>query len=115
LILFGPPGSELIAAGRAVGLRTAAEAFADRAYSPDGSLAPRSKPGALIYDPAVVLERAIRLVKERTLVALDGRALPIEAETLCLHGDTPGAANLAATLRGGLEAAGIAVKAFGSR
>jgi UPF0271 protein len=115
LILLGPPGSELIAAGEALGLRTAAEAFADRAYRPDGSLAPRSEPGALIHDPAIVLDRALRLVKQQTLVALDGKVLRIEAETLCLHGDTPGAAALAAALRRGLEAGGVVVRALGDR
>jgi len=115
LILLGPPGSELVAAGEALGLRTAAEAFADRAYRADGSLASRSEPGALIHDPAIVLDRALRLVKQQTLVALDGKVLRVEAETLCLHGDTPGAAALAATLRGGLEAAGVVVKALGHR
>jgi UPF0271 protein len=115
LILFGPPGSELIAAAKALGLQSAAEAFADRAYRSDGSLAPRSEPGSVIHDPASVLDRTLRLLKNRTVVATDGKVLPIEADTLCLHGDSPGAAALAAALRSGLEAEGIAVRAFGNR
>ena len=113
LVLFGLPGSEILAAGRRAGLRVAPEAFADRAYEPDGSLASRRKPGAVLHDPATVLERAIRIVRDHMVVAIDGSSVPIEAETICVHGDTPGAATLTAMLRVGLEAAGIRVMAIG--
>ena len=114
LILFGLPGSEILSAGRAAGLRVAAEVFADRAYEPDGSLASRRKPGSVIHDPDAVVARAVRMVKERTVVATDGSAVALEAETICVHGDTPGSDALAAKIRAGLQAAGVIVKAIGA-
>ncbi|HJZ77064.1 MAG TPA: 5-oxoprolinase subunit PxpA [Vicinamibacterales bacterium] len=114
LILFGLPGSEILAAGRAAGLRVAAEVFADRAYEADGSLASRRKPGSVIHDPDAVVARAVRMAKERTVVATDGSVVPLEADTICVHGDTPGSDALAAQIRAGLEAAGITVKAIGA-
>jgi UPF0271 protein len=109
LILFGLPNSALLRAGAAAGLPTATEAFADRAYEPDGSLASRRKAGSVIHDPDIVVERAIRMSTTGTVVATDGSILTLHAETLCLHGDTPGAADLAARVRRGLEAAGVVV------
>ena len=114
LILFGLPGSEILNAGRAAGLRVAAEVFADRAYEPDGSLASRRKAGSVIHDPDAVVARAVRMVKERTVVATDGSAVALEADTICVHGDTPGSDALAARIRAGLEAAGVTVKAIGA-
>jgi UPF0271 protein len=113
LILFGLPGSEILNAGRAAGLRVAAEAFADRAYEPDGSLASRRVAGSVIHDAAVVVDRAVRMVKEHRVIAVDGSTLPLEADTICVHGDTPGADALAAAIRCGLEEAGVTVKAIG--
>jgi len=115
LILFGLPGSEILNAGRTAGLRVAAEVFADRAYEPDGSLASRKKPGSVIHDAAAVVTRAVRMVKEKTVVAVDGSVVALEAETICVHGDTPGSDDLAARIRAGLEAAGITVRAIGLR
>jgi UPF0271 protein len=114
LILFGLPGSEILAAGKAAGLRVAAEVFADRAYEPDGSLASRRKPGAVIHDPDAVVARAVRMVTDQTVVAIDGSIVRLEADTICVHGDTPGSDQLAAKIRAGLEAAGITVKAIGA-
>src|SRR3954453_16462001 len=114
LILFGLPGSEILNAGRAAGLRVAAEVFADRGFEPDGSLASRRKPGSVIHDADAVVTRAVRMVKERTVVAIDGSVVPLEADTICVHGDTPGSAALAAKIRAGFERAGIAVKPIGS-
>jgi 5-oxoprolinase (ATP-hydrolysing) subunit A len=113
LILFGLPGSEILAAGRAAGLRVAAEVFADRAYEPDGSLASRRKPGSVIHDPGAVVARAIQMVTDRTVVATDGSVVALDADTMCVHGDTPGSDDLAAKIRAGLEAAGVTVKAIG--
>ena len=113
LILFGLPGSEILAAGKAAGLPVAAEVFADRAYEPDGSLASRRKPGSVIHDPDAVVARAVRMAKERTVIAVDGSVVALEADTICVHGDTPGSDHLAAKIRAGLEAAGITVKAIG--
>ena len=109
LILFGLPNSELMHAGEAAGLRTAAEVFADRAYDPDGSLTARSKPGSVIHDTAVVVSRAVRMVRDKDVVATDGSTVRLQADTICLHGDTPGAAEHARAVRSGLEAAGIAI------
>jgi UPF0271 protein len=113
LILFGLPGSEILAAGRAAGLRVASEVFADRAYEPDGSLASRRKPGSVIHDPDAVVARAVRMVGDRSVVAIDGSVVALEADTICVHGDTPGSDDLAARIRAGLEHAGITVKALG--
>jgi UPF0271 protein len=113
LVLFGLPGSEILKAGRSEGLRVAAEVFADRAYEPDGSLASRRKPGSVIHDPETVVARAVRMVKDHTVVAVDGSVVLLQADTICVHGDTPGSDDLAASIRAGLERAGITVKAVG--
>jgi len=113
LILFGLPDSELIAAGTRAGLRTAREGFADRAYQRDGILVARSVGGAVIHDPAIVVERAVRMVREGRVEAIDGTAVTLTIDTLCVHGDTPGAAELAATIRRALIEAGVEVKAVG--
>jgi UPF0271 protein len=113
LILFGLPGSEILNAGRAAGLRVAAEVFADRAYEPDGSLASRRKPGSVIHDASAVVARAVRMAKEKSVVATDGSIVALEADTICVHGDTPGSDRLAAKIRAGFEAAGIQVRAVG--
>jgi UPF0271 protein len=110
LIMFGLPNSPMIEAGAAAGLRVAAEGFADRAYEPDGSLAPRSRPGAVIHDPALVVERAVRMVRDGVVFTPDGREIPLKVETICVHGDTPGAPELTRRIRAGLEAVGIAVR-----
>ena len=109
LILFGLPESELIRAGEAAGLQVAAEAFADRAYEPDGTLASRRKPGTVIHDPTQVVARAIEMVTTGAVTATDGSRLAFRADTLCLHGDTPGSGDLARQIRLGLEAAGVVV------
>lgn len=114
LILFGPAGSELLHVGRSRGLRVAAEVFADRAYQSDGMLVSRRLPGSVIDDPGTVVNRAIRMVKDRTVLAVDGGLVRLDADTICVHGDTPGAGILAAQLRRGLEQAGVTVKALGT-
>ena len=113
LVLFAPPESELLKAGRGAGLRVACEAFADRAYEPDGALASRRKPGAVLQDGPVVVARAVRMIAEHVVVAVGGAVVPIRPDTLCVHSDTPGSDALAASLRAGLAAGGIAVKAIG--
>lgn len=110
LVLFGLPGSELLRAGEDAGLQVAAEGFADRAYSPDGSLAPRSAGGAVIHDADDVVTRALTMVHEGRVVATDGSVLSLAVDTLCVHGDTPGAAELTAQLRAGLERQGVEVR-----
>ena len=111
MMLFGLPGSELNAAGRRAGLKTACEAFADRAYQPDGALVSRQQPGAVIHDADVVVDRAVRMVRDQAVEAIDGSTVPLIVDTICVHGDTPGAADLAARIRAALTAAGIEVKA----
>lgn len=115
LILLGLPESELLHAGEHAGLRVAAEVFADRAYEPDGSLTPRRKAGAVIHDREAVVQRAVRMAREKSVVATDGSIVPLTADTICLHGDTPGAGELARLVRDGLEAAGVTVRALGTR
>lgn len=113
LVLYGLSGSCLVDAGEAVGLRTAAEVFADRAYETDGSLVSRDQPGAVIDNPKTLVERAVRLVQEGSVTARGGDVVVLRRDTICLHGDTPGAGQLAAQLRSGLEAAGIRVLPIG--
>ena len=110
LILFGLPNSELLRAGQAAGLPVAAEVFADRAYERDGSLASRGKPGSVIHETEAVVATAVRMVRDHDVVAVDGSVIPLEARTICLHGDTAGAADLARAVRSGLEKAGIEIR-----
>jgi 5-oxoprolinase (ATP-hydrolysing) subunit A len=109
LTLFGLAGSTQLEAARAIGLRAAGEAFADRRYLPDGSLMPRSQPGAILHDAAEATEQAVRIAKDGYAVASDGSRVRIDAETICLHGDTPGAVGLARAIRDGLESIGIVI------
>ena len=88
--------------------------IAARAYEPDGQLVSRRKAGAVIHDPDVVVARAVKMVKDRGVTAVDGSFVPLEADTICVHGDTPGSDHLAGRLRAAFEAAGITVKAIGS-
>jgi 5-oxoprolinase (ATP-hydrolysing) subunit A len=110
LVLFGLSGSELTAAGQRAGLRVASEVFADRGYRPDGSLAPRGTPGAVLTDVAEVVRRAIGVATGQGATAVDGTSVSVRADTICIHGDTPGAAALARAVRGALAAAGIEVR-----
>lgn len=109
LILVGLAGSQLIAAGKAHGLRVAEEAFADRAYQSDHTLVPRGEPGAVIEDELTVVARALGLVRDGIVPSITGDFLPIHADTLCLHGNTPGADRLACAVRQALTGAGIAM------
>jgi UPF0271 protein len=109
LVLVGLTGSASLDAGRAAGLGVAAEAFADRAYEPNGSLRSRRLDGALIGDPAAAAARAVRLVVDGEVEATDGSLLRLDADTLCIHGDTPGAAVIARAVRAALQAAGVAI------
>ena len=110
LVLFGLSGSPLLDAGRAAGLTVASEVFADRAYAPDGTLVSRATPGAVIDDLASVVSRAVGMLSEGEVAAVDGEPVSVHADTICVHGDTPGAVELAAGLRAGLEAAGVDVQ-----
>lgn len=108
------PGSVLARVAAGMGLTVVTEAFADRGYAPDGTLVPRSEPGAVIDDPGAVVARCLRLAAGDGIVAVDGTVLDIRAESICLHGDTPGAAQLAQQVRDALSAAGVTIAAFAS-
>jgi UPF0271 protein len=112
LPVVGLAGSAIESACDRVGVRFVAEAFADRGYLADGSLAPRGLSGALITDPDEVAHRVVRMVVENTIVALDGTLVTVTPESVCLHGDTPGAPALARAVRAALDAAGVEVAAF---
>ena len=114
LILFGLPGSELVQAGAREGLRTAGEGFADRAYRPDGTLVPRTEPGAVIHDPDTVVGRAVAMARDRAVPAADGARVELSVETICVHGDTPDAGALATRIRHALTEAGISVTRVGA-
>lgn len=114
LTFFGLAGSGMLEAGRQAGLVVAAEGFADRAYEPDGSLASRALPGAVIHDVDAVVARAVRMARDGRVQARNGAEIELRVDTICVHGDTPGADRLAASLRAGLEDAGIRVAAVGT-
>jgi UPF0271 protein len=113
LILFGLPGSHLVAEGEAAGLATAGEAFADRNYMSDGTLVSRRRPDAQVHDADEAVRRAVRMVREGKVTAVDGTELSMKVDTICIHGDGPHAAEFAQRLKRGFEAAGITVKTVG--
>ena len=111
LIIFAPPGSALEQASRHAGLQTAAEVFADRNYNADGSLVSRDLSNALLRDPHQAAERIIGILREQKVTAIDGTHIPIRADTVCVHGDTPGAVSFVRTLRARLEENGVTIAA----
>ena len=115
LPILGLPGSVLLAEAAAAGLRTVREAFADRGYTPEGGLVPRDQPGALLSDPDEVAARMLRLAMQGRIRAVDGSDLAVEADSICTHGDSPGAVAMARAIRAALEAAGVEVRAFVDR
>jgi 5-oxoprolinase (ATP-hydrolysing) subunit A len=115
LPVLGLPGSALLRATEAAGLPAVPEAFADRGYTPHGTLVPRSEDGALLTDTDAVVERAMRLAADGEIVAVDGTVLRSRARSLCLHGDTPGAVDHARAVRAALDKAGVPVVAFAGR
>ncbi|HLL64363.1 MAG TPA: 5-oxoprolinase subunit PxpA [Micromonosporaceae bacterium] len=106
------PGSVLAVLARDAGLPVVAEGFADRAYQRDGRLVPRSAPGAVVHDPDLVVERAVRMAVDGTVVAVDGTVIECRVESLCVHGDTAGAVALASRVRAALRDAGVGVAPF---
>ncbi|MEH0938457.1 LamB/YcsF family protein [Micromonospora psammae] len=106
------PASKLAQLAVGAGLRVVAEGFADRGYLPNGSLVPRTALGALVTDPEEVAARAVRMATERTVVATDGTVIPLPVESICLHGDTPGAVASAALVRAALRDAGVTPTPF---
>ncbi|MDR5682699.1 MAG: 5-oxoprolinase subunit PxpA [Armatimonadota bacterium] len=112
-ILVVLAGSAAERAARAAGLRVAREAFCDRAYRSDGSLVPRSEPGAVLLQPFEVASRAVRIAYREPIQTLDGGEIVVEADTVCIHGDTPGAETLAAAVRAALEEAHVHIRPMG--
>jgi UPF0271 protein len=112
LSLVALAGSPLLGWARAQGLCVVAEAFADRAYMPDGSLVSRRQAGAVLHDPQAVAERMLRLAKEGVVTAIDGSTVRIQADSICVHGDSPGAVEMARQVRLLLEGAGVVVRSF---
>jgi 5-oxoprolinase (ATP-hydrolysing) subunit A len=112
LPIMGLPGSEVLRLAEAAGLRAVPEAFADRAYNPDGTLVSRSLPGAVLDDPAEVAEHVLQMATDSAVRTVDGSVLKIRAESICVHGDSPGAVAMAAAVRSALIAAGVTVAAF---
>jgi 5-oxoprolinase (ATP-hydrolysing) subunit A len=112
LPILGLPGSALLRHGEQAGLTPVSEGFVDRAYTPTGHLVPRSDPAALVSDPDTVVGRSVRLATAGEVVAVDGSVLAMRVSSLCVHGDTPGAVDLARRVRRALGEAGVAVRRF---
>jgi 5-oxoprolinase (ATP-hydrolysing) subunit A len=112
LPVLGLPGSALLRAAESAGLPTVREGFADRGYTPTGTLVPRREPGALVHDAAEVAERAVRMAVDGEVVAADGTRVPVAVDSICVHGDSPGAVELARVVRTALQTAGLALAPF---
>ena len=111
--LAGAKGELMTRIGQEVGLKVVYEAFPERGYSPEGTLVSRREAGAVIKDPQLVSERALRMVKEGVVIAVDGSTIPLKAQTLCVHGDNPKAVDIIKSIRKTLEAEGVAVTPMG--
>lgn len=112
LALMALAGAPVLDRAAAAGLRVVAEAFADRAYTPEGRLVSRRDPGAVLHDPGRVAGRMVRLATGGVIEAIDGSILPLKADSICVHGDSPDAVAMAAAVRRGLAAAGVAIRPF---
>ena len=109
VILLGLAGSKLLEAGEQAGLRVASEVFADRAYQADGSLVPRKQPGAVIHDREAAIARTVRMVTEGKVTAVTGEDVPIQAHSICVHGDNPSAVEFVKSIRAALAAQGVEI------
>ena len=112
VVLVGLAGSLMLDVFREAGFAVAAEAFADRRYEPDGTLRSRKFPDALILDPTEAAEQAVRMAERGTVIASNGTQVAVRAQTICIHGDTPGAPQIAASVAQGLRQAGITLRAL---
>lgn len=112
LTLLGLNGSKLLAAATAAGIPIAREVFADRAYQPDGTLLPRSLPGAVLHDPVQITERTLRMLDDNYVVAVDGTRRIVRPDSVCVHGDNPNALAILEAIRNRLEKAGFTIAAF---
>ena len=112
LVLMGLAGAPILDRARAAGLRVVAEAFADRAYTPEGALVSRRQAGAVLHDPETVAARMVQLATTGVIQAVDGSDLQLRADSICVHGDSPGAVQMAAQIRHALLARGVTIAAF---
>jgi UPF0271 protein len=112
MAVLGAPGSPLLAVADALVMEPVSEAFADRSYRSDGTLVPRSEPDAVLTDPDLVARRAVAIATERQVTAIDGSVVQVDARSICIHGDTPGAVALAQAVRAGLEMASVGIHPF---
>jgi UPF0271 protein len=112
LVFVVIPLTALERAGEAANLKLAREIYADRAYEDDGTLVSRKKPGAVLHDPEAVAARVVRMVEDRAIVSVNGKRLPLSIDTVCIHGDSPGAVAMAQAVRARLAAAGIRIAPF---
>jgi UPF0271 protein len=112
LPVLGMAGSAFFDEAARLGLRTVAEAFADRAYRPDGQLVSRREPGAVLHDPVEVAQRVVTMVTSGRVTAIDGAQIAVSVESVCVHGDSPGAVQIATSVLDQLKAAGTDIKAF---
>ncbi|MFD4253226.1 LamB/YcsF family protein [Amycolatopsis thermoflava] len=112
LPVLGLPGSEWLRQAEKAGLRPVREAFADRAYTPSGTLVSRREPGAVIHDADEVVRRCVRMAVEGVITAIDGSEVKVEPQSICLHGDTPGAVEIGRRVRAALVEAGVSVRSF---
>jgi len=112
LPVVGLPGSVFLRIAADAGLRTVSEAFADRAYTPEGHLLPRREAGSVLHDPGEVAARMVRLAVEGRITAIDGTELEVRADSICTHGDSPGAVDIARALRAALTGAGVEIAPF---
>lgn len=112
LPILAPAGSVIERMSAAAGIHVVTEAFADRAYRSDGTLVDRRQPGAVLHSVSAVVDQVLRLVLEGTVTTIDGTVIELDARSVCLHGDTPGAVQLAAAVRAELTAAGVVVESF---
>jgi UPF0271 protein len=104
--------SRLVTAGEAAGLPLVHEVFADRAYEDDATLVSRRKPGAVLHDTAEIAQRVVRMVQDRAVVSVSGKTIKVQLDTVCIHGDTPGAVDIARAVRQALKDNGIEVRPF---
>ncbi len=112
LALMALAGSPLVAQARAAGLTVVAEAFADRAYTPEGNLVSRRETGSVLHDPDLIAARMVRMVREGVVEAIDGTLTKVDAQSICVHGDSPGAVAMAKRLREVFEQSGLAIRSF---
>ena len=109
------PNTALVRAGEAAGLKLIYEVFADRAYEDDAQLVARGKAGSVLHDGGQIAQRVVRMVQDNAITAASGKIIPVKIDTVCIHGDTPGAVDIARKVRTALESSGITVAPFSSR